>query len=200
MNTERYLAISRYSLIIAGVMFAVGVALHPDETAAGFVPDTTWQYLHAMLGISLILLSMGFSALAAKTESRDSWLMTASFIVFAMTSALASGLLLFVEGFVLPAAVTDPAYLPFIAEDGPLFGGALGAGFMLLLAVWSLAGIASGIFIARIARKHSYTGYLFFAAPLAAFSPPLPHLVMLAGGIVLGAGAILLGLNLKEFS
>ena len=161
MNTERYLAISRYSLIVAGIMFAVGVVLHPDETAAGFMPDTTWQYLHVALGISLILLSLGFSALAGKTESRGSLLMTTSFVVFAMTSALASGLLFFVEGFVLPAAVTDPAYLPLIAEDGPLFGGGLGTVFMLLLAVWSLAAIASGIFIARIAQERSYMGYLF---------------------------------------
>ena len=198
MNTERFIASSRYSLIIAGIVIAVGVAFHPDDLAADFVPGTGWAFLHVALGLALALLSLGFSALAAGTESADSPMMTASFIVFSVASGLAAGLILFVEGFVLPVAATDSSYLPLIAADGPLFGGAMGLAFMLLMVVWSLAAIASGIFIARVAKKHRFTGYLFFAVPLVAFSPPLPHLALLAGGIVFGAAVFLLGLNLRQ--
>lgn len=200
MNTERYLATSRTSLIIAGVIIAVGVALHPDDMAADFVPDTNWQYLHTVLGFALALLSLGFSALAARTESRGSLLLTGSFIVFSVASGLVSGLIFFVEGFVIPAAAAESSYLPLIAEDGPLFGGAMGLVFMLLMAVWSIAAIVSGIFISRIAKKHSYTGYLFFSVPLVAFSPPFPHIVLLVGGVIFGAAVFLLGLHFREFS
>jgi len=200
MKTDSFIASSRNALILAGVIIAVGVALHPDDMAADFVPDTNWQYLHVALGIALILLSLGFAALAARTESRGSPLMTGSFIVFSLVTGLVSGLIFFVEGFVLPVAATDPVYQPLIAEDGPLFGGAMGIVFLLLMVVWSVSAIASGIFIARLAKKHNYTGYLFFAVPLIAFSPPFPHLVLLVGGIVFGAAVFMLGLNFREIS
>lgn len=200
MKTDSFIASTRYALIIAGLIIAVGVALHPDDMAADFVPDTNWQYLHVALGIALILLSLGFAALAARTESHGSPLMTGSFIVFSVISGLVSGLIFFIEGFVVPVAATDPAYLPLIAEDGPLFGGAMGIVFLLLMAVWSVTAIASGIFIMRIAKKHNYLGYLLFAVPLIAFSPPFPHSVLLVGGIVFGAAVFLLGLNFRELT
>jgi len=200
MNTERYIASSRYSLIVAGAIFTIAVVFHADETAADFVPDATWQYVHVALGIALVLLSLGFSALAARTRSRDSLPMTASFIVFSLASGLASGLIFFVEGFVVPVAAADPALLPLLAEDGPLFGGAMGIVIVLHMAIWSLAAIASGIFIAKNSSKHGYAGYLMFGLPLAAFSPPLPHILLLVGGVAFGAAIFLLGLHFEQLS
>jgi len=199
MKTERYIASSRYLLIIAGIVIAIGVVLHPDDLAADFVPDMNWQVLHVALGLALAILSLGLCALAARTESRNSLAMTAAFMVFAVATALAAGLIFFIEGFVLPVAATSEAYLPLIAEDGPLFGGAMGIAVLLLMAVWSVAAIASGIFVAQIARR-KYTGYLFFGLPLAAFSPPLPHSILLVGGITFGAAVFLLGLDFGELT
>jgi hypothetical protein len=184
--------------MVAGVLLAVGSLLHPDEAAAGFMPDAVWMYVHLGMGAGLALAAFGLSAYAASVDASMNLIGRCSLIILSIGTGLASGLILFVEEFMMPTFAESVAFAPLLDPAGPLFGGIFGMSFMVLFAVLSIAAVASGFYIAQHMSSQQYIGYLFFALPLAAFTPPLPHIVGTIGGIVFGAALFLLGKQMKD--
>ena len=194
-------ACTRYGgmgLMLAGVVFAVGIFLHPDDTDPNFMFDSTWAVIHIGLGISLLLSMFGFIALLHQFTDRITFGANVMISTLIGSMALLSGLILFVEGFIFPALGTEERYSPALSMNGPLLSGDFGVAFTVVLALFSIAAIGTGYYLTTMKEFTSWAGWLLFAAPLIAFAPPVPQALFVAGGVIFGIGLIVIGKDLRK--
>lgn len=181
------------ALLLAGVLITIPVVLHPDETAdPGALLSNSWLVIHTIFIIGDVLSILGLMGLYARHAQALGRIGLMGFILITMGSALFVGVLM-IDSYVVPALAADIKTQPLLDEAGPLFGGPLGLVFMISGLIFSLGAILTGLTIMRTSVLPRWAGLLLLGGPLLAFTPPLPHLVGVVGGALMGISFVWLG-------
>ncbi len=182
------------ALLLAGILVAIPIVLHPDETAdPGALLLQSWLTIHTIFIIGDLLSMLGMLGLYAGHAPSLGRAGLAGFILFTLGSALFVGVLI-IDAYVVPVLAANLQTQPLLSDSGPLFGGPLGLIFMATGLIFSLGALLIGVTIMRTAVLPRWAGLLLLlGGPLLAFAPPLPHLAGTAGGVLLGVSLAWLG-------
>lgn len=178
------------ALLIGGILFGVGLLIHPDEAAdPGAVLSARWALAHGLLLIGAVPILLGLGRLYQRASGGLAfigYLLTfgsTAFFVFVFTF----------EAFVVPVIAADPNAQALLDPAGPLLGGPLGLYLLVIGLIFTLGAILFGIAILRSATLPRWSGVLFIIGSAVTFVPPLPYAVLLISGLALGAAFIVTG-------
>jgi hypothetical protein len=182
------------ALLLAGILIAVPVVLHPDETAdPSAVLSNSWLIIHTIFIVGDVLSILGLMGLYARHAQALGRVGFSGFILIMIGSALFVGVLM-IDSYVVPALAADLKTQPLLDEAGPLFGGPLGLIFISAGLTFALGAILLGLAIMQTAVLPRWAGLLLLVGgPLLAFTPPLPHLASMVGGVLMGISFVWLG-------
>jgi hypothetical protein len=181
------------ALLLAGAILGVSTLLHPNEVAdPEAVLSSAWVIVHTAYVPGFVLVLFGLTGLYARLAERGGRLGLAGFVLSFIGGALFL-VVVVTEAAIVPAIAASDAGPTLLDPAGPLFGGELGLIFLAGQVAFSVGVILFGISIVRADVLPRPAGLLLLGAPLAAFWPPLPQLVGVAGGVQLGLGYAWLG-------
>lgn len=185
------------ALLLSGLLTVIGLLLHPDQEAnPGVMLATSWDLIHTALLIGIILSLFGLVGLYARQAVEVGPLGLIGFGLAFTGNALFVAVMT-IDAYIIPALMADPAGQNLLDPAGPLFKGPLGLIFMSAGIFFALGQLLTGIATMRANVLPCWAGLLLIGAVLLAFSPPLPHLVGMVGGMVMGGGYIWLGYALS---
>lgn len=190
MSTPKLIRWSGIALILAGVLDLSNL-FHPDETDPNALANPAWGPVHVILGIGFLVSLIGLVGLYLRLVEKDWILSTAGFVLAFFSVATVAGLILFLEGFIVPALARSSIAEAALDPAGPVLGGPVIPIFMGAARVFVLGAILLGISIVRSRVLPRWAGVsLAVGAPLWIFSPPLPYVVYLLGGALVSIGYI----------
>jgi hypothetical protein len=180
--------------LLAGILLAIPIVLHPDETAdPTAVLTSSWLVIHTIFIIGDVLSIFGLIGLYTRQSQEIGSIGLIGFILAIIGSALFVGVLM-IDSYVIPVLAAEITTQPLLDEAGPLFGGPLGLVFLAAGITFALGTLLTGFTTLRAAVLPRWAGLLLLiGGPLLAFTPPLPHLVGTIGGVLLGLSYIWLG-------
>lgn len=196
--TTRTINWSGSVLILAGILFAGSMVFHPDDTLPGSFLRTTWVPVHILLGIAAIAAVAGLGGLYTVMSSKLSVFGRVSFGLALLGTVLLVGVMLFFEATLLPALSRDAAYQPLLSGDGPLMNGPLGYLIWATMLIASAGYILLAIYLVASKTISPINGILFIGVPLAAFAPPIPYVLEIAGGVLFGVALLWLGVSIRR--
>ncbi len=186
-------------LIIGGVLLAVPMLFHPDMGRPGYALVSAWVPVHVLLGISYLAGLAGLIVFYGAVSPKATVFGHVAFWFAIIGTALLSGLMFFVESAIVPFLAGNPAYEPLLAMTGPLMAGAFGACAMISMAIVSVGFILVGAYLIWAKIISPANGVLFIiGTPITAFSPPLPHVWGIIGGVLLGCALVWLGVSIRR--
>jgi hypothetical protein len=181
---------SALMLLPAGVLTAIGVALHPAETD---LLNSAWVPVHSVLVIAVVLSLFGLIGLYGRLAEKGGVIGLIGFVLSFIGSALFVAALSF-EAFVAPGIAASSVAATLLSDSGPLFGGLFGLVLLFTSSAFALGMILLGVSILRTRALLRWAGILLIVgAPLLAFWPPLPHIAGTLGALALGIGYAWLG-------
>jgi hypothetical protein len=148
--------------------------------------------VHIALTIAAILGLFGLVGLYTRLRERSGWLGLIGFMLLFSGTALFVAVLS-IEAFVLPALAYSAAGQTLLDPAGPLFNGPLNVFLLLTGIIFSLGCLLFCVAILRSGISGRWIGLLLLGGILLAFWPPLPDLVGIIGGVLLGLGFIWFG-------
>jgi len=185
-------------LIIGGVLLAAPMPFHPDMSKPGYALLSAWVPVHVLFGISVLAGLAGLIVLYGAMSPRITLFGHVAFWFTIVGTALLAGLMFFVESAIVPVLAGSPAYEPLLSMTGPLMTGAFGALTMISMTIVAVGFILFGGYLIWAKIVSPTNGILFIiGAPLAAFSPPLPSLAGIIGGVLLGIALVWLGVSIR---
>lgn len=185
-------------LIISGLLLAVPILFHPDMSKAGYALLGSWVPVHLLLGISALVGLAGLIVFYGAMSPKISVVGHVAVWLAIVGTALLCGLMFFVEAAIVPVLAADPATVPLLAETGPLMTGIFGISALAAMAVLAVGFILFGGYLIRAKIVSPVNGVLFIiGAPLAAFTPPLPFVAGIIGGVLLGIALAWLGVSIR---
>jgi hypothetical protein len=185
-------------LIIAGILIAVPMLFHPDDSQPGFAMHAAWVPVHVLMSIGSIAAFAGLLGLYGALRSRLTAFGGWAFGLALLGTALFTGLLFFVEITLFPALGRDPAYQSLLSDNGPLMGGPFGIAVLVSSVIVSLGYVFLAVHLAATRTISIVNAVLFIGVPLAAFSPPLPFMLERIGGVLLGIALTWLGVSVRR--
>jgi hypothetical protein len=186
------------ALIFAGILIAGSMLFHPDDTLPGSFLRTAWMPVHILLGIAAIAALAGLGGLYSVMGPKLSTFGRVSFGLALLGTVLLAGVMLFFEATLLPALSRDPAYQPLLSGDGPIMNGLLGYLIWISMVIASVGYVLLAVYLI-VSRTISYVnGFLFIGVPLAAFAPPIPYVLEVAGGVLFGIALLWLGVSIRS--
>jgi len=186
------------ALLVAGLLFAIGIVLHPPDEFANF-STSAWGQAHWMVVASSLLALVGLGGLFAHVLKDAGALGLAAYALF----TIGQGVVVAIAGFeagIVPALVGATADAEgLLAETGPIFGGPFATLFMVLTVGIGLGGLLTAWTLYR--RKHFSqiaAGLLGVGAPLFVLSVVfgLDHLFVQVFGVAYGVGLAWVGYGL----
>lgn len=194
MSSANLVRWSGVALLIAGALVAVAMPFHPNDAADPYAVTTNvWVIVHSLYVPAFILSLFGLIGLYVRQAEHAGVLGLVGFILAFIGSALFL-VVVVLEASVIPVIAADPAGQALLDPAGPLFGGELGPILLMGQATFALGFVLTGIATVRAGVLPRWPGVLLLiGAPLAAFWPPLPQLVGVTGGVLLGLGYAWLG-------
>jgi uncharacterized protein (DUF983 family) len=182
-------------LIIGGVLLAAPMLFHPDMTKPGYALLSAWVPVHVLLGMATLAVLAGlivfYGAISPKT--------TLFGHVAFWFAIIGTALLFFVESAIVPVLAADPAYEPLLGITGPLMTGAFGVSVTISMAIAAVGFILIGGYLIWEKIVSPANGVLFIVgAPVALFSPPLPHVLGVIAGVLTGIAFIWLGVSINK--
>jgi hypothetical protein len=112
--------------------------------------------------------------------------------------ALLAGTMFFEEMAIVPVLAGSPAYEPLLSMTGPIMAGTFGILAMISMVILSVGFIMFGGYLIWAKIISPVNGVLFIiGAPLIAFSPPLPLVMMFIGGVLFGVALVWLGVSIR---
>lgn len=185
-------------LIISGLLLAVPILFHPDMSKPGFALADAWVPVHVLLGISTLAGMGGLIVFYGAIRPKITVVGHVAFWLSIVGTALFTGLLFFVEATIVPVLANNPAYEPLLSETGPIMAGAFGISALIAAVITAVGSILLGGFLIWERIVSPVNGGLFIiGAPLLAFSPPLPFVVMVIGGVLFGIALVWLGVSIR---
>jgi hypothetical protein len=185
-------------LIISGILIAVPMLFHPDDSITANILSTAWVPVHILLGIGAVAGLAGLGGLYLIMNMRLSVFGRVAFGLTLLGTVLFVGLMFFFEATILPALVRDPAYLPLLSDSGPLMTGLFGYTILATLVIVSVGYILLAIYLVGSKTISIANGLIFIGVPLAAFAPPLPYALEILGGVMFGASLTWLGVSIRK--
>lgn len=186
-------------LIIGGVLLAVPMLFHPDMTTTGYALTAAWVPVHVLLGISTLAGMAGLIVFYGAVNPKTTLFGHVAFWFAIIGTALLSGLMFFVETAIIPVLAGSPAYEPLLGISGPLMTGAFGVSLTLAMAIAAIGFILVGGYLIVAKIISPVNGALFIiGAPIALFSPPLPHVLGIIGGVLTGCALVWLGVSIQK--
>lgn len=194
MSPTKLIRWSGGALIVAGLLMATSLALHPDETDPNALVNPLWGPTHLALGVGFLISLLGLMGVHARQVQRAGALgLTGFVVVFASTAALI-GPVLVVEGIIVPGLAQSDIAEAALAPTGPVFGRQLLPFFMGTIYAFGIGSVLFGIAIIRAGVLPRWAAAaLIVATPLLAFTPPLPAIFLAIGGALLGVAYVWLG-------
>jgi hypothetical protein len=193
MSSSRLIRWSGLALLLAGLLIAIPMLLHPDPADPRAVLSNAWAPVHISILAGTILMLFGLIGLYARQSEQVGALGLAGFILAFISTILIAFVVIF-EAFVVPAIAASPAGQALLDETGPLFGGPLGMVFLLMGISSALGTILLGVATFRAGALPRWVGLLLaIGGPLLAFSPPLSQPVGIAGALLVGASFVWAG-------
>lgn len=192
MPSKTLARMSGVALLLAGALIAVPILFHPSNADPQALIRPAWLPIHMALTISAILALFGEVGLYTRLRERSGWLGLIGFVLLFTGTALFVAALS-IEAFVLPALASSAAGQTFLDPAGPLFGGPLNVFLLLTGGIFSLGCLLFCIAILRSEISLRWVGLLLLGGILLAFWPPLPDLVGIIGGVLLGLSFIWFG-------
>jgi len=178
--------------LLSGALIAVPIVFHPSYADPQALMRPAWLPVHTVLTISAILGLFGLVGLYNRLRERSGWLgLTGFVLLFTGTALFVAGLS--IEAFVLPALASSAAGQKLLDPAGPLFSGPLNVFLLLTSGIFSLGCLLFCVAILRSGIYGRWVGLLLLGGILLAFWPPLPDLVGIIGGVLLGLGFIWFG-------
>jgi hypothetical protein len=192
MSSTTLVRLSGLALLLSGVLIAVPIVFHPGEADPQALLRPAWIPVHTTLTIAAILGLFGLVGLYSRLRERSGWPGLIGFVLlFTGTALFVAGIS--IEAFVLPAIASSTAGQTLLDPAGPLFGGPLGLVLLVTGGIFSLGALLFCIAILRSGVYGRWAGLLLLGGIPLAFWPPLPDLVGMIGGVLLGLGFIWFG-------
>lgn len=192
MSSTSLIRWSGVALLLAGALIAVPILFHPSYADPQALMRPAWVPIHTALTISAILALFGLVGLYTRLRERSGWFGLIGFVlIFTGTALFVAGLS--IEAFVLPALASSAAGQTLLDPAGPLFGGPLNVVLLLTSGIFSLGCLLFCVAILRSEITLHWMGLLLLGGILLAFWPPLPDLIGIIGGVLLGLGFIWFG-------
>ncbi len=186
-------------LIIGGVLLAAASLFHPDTTKPGYALLAAWVPVHVLFGIAALVVLAGLIVFYGAMTPKITVVGHVAFWFAIVGTALLAGLMFFVETAIIPVLAGNPAYETLLGMAGPLMTGAFGTLGMISMVILSVGFILLGGYLIEEKIISPSNGMLFIiGAPLAAFSPPLPNIVLMIGGVLFGAAMVWLGVSIRS--
>jgi hypothetical protein len=183
---------SGVALLLSGVLIAVPIVFHPSYADSQALLRPAWMPVHIALTMAAIFGLFGLVGLYSRLRERSGWLGLTGFVsIFTGTALFVA--VLSIEAFVLPALASSASGQALLDPAGPLFGGPLNVFLLLTGSIFSLGCLLFCIAILRSDISGRWVGLLLLGGILLAFWPPLPDLVGIIGGVLLGLGFIWFG-------
>jgi len=191
--SSRLIRWSGLALLLAGLLLGIAIILHPDEANPNAVLEVAWAPVHQVMIVGALLSLFGLIGFYVRQRGQAGVLGLIGFLLLFVGSALFVPIV-FAEAFIIPVIAADPAGQALLDPAGPLFGATLGLVFLGIGVIFGLGCIVSGIATFRAGALPRLAGPLLVAGgPLLAFTPPLPHIAGLIGGVALGLAYVWLG-------
>ncbi len=185
-------------LIISGLLTAVPILFHPDLVQPGYALQGTWVPVHVLLGISALVGLAGLFVFYGAMSPKITVVGHVAFWFAIVGTVLLAGLMFFVETAIIPVLAGSPAYEQLLSMTGPLMAGALGSLVMISMVILVIGFIMFGGYLIWAKIISPFNGILFIiGAPLVAFSPPWPHILMIIGGVLFGIAIVWLGVSIR---
>ena len=186
-------------LIIGGVLLAVPMLFHPDMTTTGYAVKGAWVPVHILLGISSLAVMAGLIVFYGAVSPKTTLFGHVAFWFAIIGTALLSGLMFFVESAITPVLAGNPAYEPLLGMTGPLLTGAFGVYLMVSMAIAAIGFILVGGYLIWAKIISPLNGAFFIiGAPIALFSPPIPYVLGIIGGVLAGGALVWLGVSIQK--
>jgi hypothetical protein len=165
---------------------------HPSYADPQALLRPAWVPVHIALTIAAIFGLLGLVGLYTRLRERSGWLGLSGFVsIFAGTALFVA--VLSIEAFVLPALASSATGQTLLGPAGPLLGGPLNVMLLLTGVIFSPGCLLFCIAILHSGISGRWVGLLLLGGILLAFWPPLPDLVGIMGGVLLGLGFIWFG-------
>ena len=185
-------------LIIGGALLAVSMLFHPDMGRPGYALMRAWVPVHVLLGISTVAGMAGLIVFYGAVSPKTTVFGHVAFWFAIIGTALLTGLMFFVEAAIIPVLAGNPAYEQILGMTGPLMTGAFGTLIMIAMLIVAVGFILVGGYLLGAKIISPVNGILFIiGAPLLAFSPPLPYIAGIIGGVLLGIALVWLGISVR---
>jgi hypothetical protein len=192
MLSKTLVRLSGLALLLSGILIAVPIVFHPSYADSQALLRPAWVPVHIALTIAAILGLFGLVGLYTRLRERSGWLGLIGFMLLFSGTALFVAVLS-IEAFVLPALAYSAAGQTLLDPAGPLFNGPLNVFLLLTGIIFSLGCLLFCVAILRSGISGRWIGLLLLGGILLAFWPPLPDLVGIIGGVLLGLGFIWFG-------
>jgi hypothetical protein len=181
---------SGIALALAGVLQALGTALHPNDTApTPYFQSAPWVPAHLLLALSFLLAIFGFVGLYLRQWDRVGALGAIGFVGAVAGSALLVGVTL-AEASLLPIIAANQPLRPLAAWLDP--GGPLALAVLVslvALVAYTLGFVLVGIATARAGVFPRWAGHLLAVGTLLSngeFFGPIGFATYVLGGVLLG--------------
>ncbi len=174
------------ALAIGSLGFVVLMILHPADSPQAMATET-WRWVHLGLFVCSILIVFGIFQFAFYMSEPVGTLGLVAFVLLALAAIGLTSITL-IEGTIVPVLAANPATAPLLSDNGPLFNGPLGLVFLGSQIGLALGSVLLAWVLVRGKQLPAVPSLLLVAGVLAAFEPPLPHLVGQIGAVVWGVG------------
>ena len=192
MSSTSLIRWSAVALLLSGALIAVPIVFHPSYADPQALTRPAWVPIHTALTIAAILSLFGLVGLYTRLRERSGWFGLIGFVLIFTGTALFVAVLS-IESFVLPALASSASGQTLLDPAGPLFSGPLNVFLLLTSGIFSLGCLLFCVAILRSGISGRWVGLLLLGGILLAFWPPLPDLVGIIGGVLLGLGFIWFG-------
>ncbi len=178
------------ALVIAGLLQAIGSALHPDDTAAtAYFFDPRWAPAHVALALSFLFAVFGLMGLFAEVSDKVGPLGVVGWTLAVCGCILLVGVT-FAEAFLLPVIAANRPAQPlaqWLDPAGPLAGAVVVS--LASLFCFDIGFVVLGVSVeyARMLPRHR--GLLLAASTVLSngeFLGPIGFVVYVGSGIALG--------------
>ncbi|HEX9135836.1 MAG TPA: hypothetical protein VF905_02685 [Nitrospirota bacterium] len=186
-------------LIISGLLLAVPILFHPDVTKPGYALLSAWVPVHVLLGLSALIGVAGLIVFYGAVSPKTTVVGHVAFWFAIIGTVLMVGLMFFVEAAIVPVLSGSTAYEPLLSMSGPIMAGTFGVFTLITAVIIAVGYILFGGYLIGAKIISPTNGILFIiGAPLIAFSPPWPNVVMIIGGVLFGIALIWLGVSIRS--
>ena len=127
MSSTKLVRASGFALILAGILIALALPVHPSDADPLALSRPAWVPVHTTLLTGATLSLFGLIGLYNRLRGKSGWLSLTSFVSLFIGSVLVTAIL-FVEAFVFPAIASTAAGRVLLDPTGPLFAGPLALG------------------------------------------------------------------------